>query len=115
TGGSQTFITDFVPSSRVVMAIPISKEGRRRFLPPPEGRRAPAPRFCSTFAFVVEHPMSMLQAHEVPAIQTIDLRREFRTRGVGIVGGKTIVALDGVSLAISQGEIFGLLVSNGSG
>ena len=59
--------------------------------------------------------MSMLQAHEVPAIQTIDLRREFRTRGVGIGGGKTIVALDGVSLAISQGEIFGLLGRNGAG
>ena len=58
--------------------------------------------------------MSMLQAHEVPAIQTIDLRREFRTRGVGM-GGKTIVALDGVSLAISQGEIFGLLGRNGAG
>src|SRR5436853_4342348 len=59
--------------------------------------------------------MSIAQTHEVPAVQTVDLRREFRTRGIGIGAGKTIVALDRVSLAISQGEIFGLLGRNGAG
>ena len=43
------------------------------------------------------------------------MRREFRTRGIGIGAGKTIVALDRVSLAVSQGEIFGLLGRNGAG
>ena len=59
--------------------------------------------------------MSIAQTREVPAVQTVDLRREFRTRGIGIGAGKTIVALDRVSLAISQGEIFGLLGRNGAG
>src|SRR2546423_337842 len=55
-----------------------------------------------------EHSTSIAQTREVPAVQTVDLRREFRTRGIGIGAGKTIVALDRVSLAISQGEIFAL-------
>src|SRR5712691_267012 len=59
--------------------------------------------------------MSLAQTREVPAVQTVDLRREFRTRGIGIGTGKTIVALDRVSLAISQSEIFGLLGRNGAG
>ena len=59
--------------------------------------------------------MSIAQTREVPAVQTVDLRREFRTRGIGIGAGKTIVALDRVSVAISQGEIFGLLGRNGAG
>ncbi len=59
--------------------------------------------------------MSIAQTREVPAVQTVDLRREFRTRGIGIGAAKTIVALDRVSLAISQGEIFGLLGRNGAG
>src|SRR5437764_14233101 len=62
-----------------------------------------------------ELSMSIAQTREVPAVQTVDLRREFRTRGIGIGAGKTIVALDRVSLAISQGEIFGLLGRNGAG
>src|SRR5437016_4149478 len=35
--------------------------------------------------------------------------------GIGIGAGKSTVALDRVSLAISQGEIFGLLGRNGAG
>jgi len=59
--------------------------------------------------------MSIAQTREVPAVQTVDLRQEFRTRGIGIGAGKTTVALDRVSLGISQGEIFGLLGRNGAG
>src|SRR5260221_6947022 len=42
---SPTFIIASVSLSHAVMAIPISKERRRRFLPPPEGRRVPTPHF----------------------------------------------------------------------
>ncbi len=55
----------------------------------------------------------MLQS-DIPAIQTIDLRRVYKVRNRGKVV-KTINALDGVSLTISRGEIFGLLGRNGAG
>src|SRR6266699_3643583 len=45
TASSPTFIIASVSLSHAVMAIPISKERRRRFLFPPEGRRAPTPHF----------------------------------------------------------------------
>jgi ABC-2 type transport system ATP-binding protein len=57
--------------------------------------------------------------HDVPAVQTIDVRRVYQARGGKSIGGatagKSVVALDGVSLAIPRGELFGLLGRNGAG
>lgn len=49
-----------------------------------------------------------------PAIQTVDLRRVYNM-GRGSKAGKTVIALDGVSLTIERGELFGLLGRNGAG
>ena len=57
--------------------------------------------------------MPTAQSHEVPAVQTIDLSRVYRSSGRKT--GKTITALDGVSLTIERGELFGLLGRNGAG
>jgi ABC-2 type transport system ATP-binding protein len=51
---------------------------------------------------------------DLPAIQTIDLRRVYTLRSRGRLV-RSINALDGVSLSISRGEIFGLLGRNGAG
>jgi ABC-2 type transport system ATP-binding protein len=63
--------------------------------------------------------MSHSTQDTVPAIQTIDVRRIYQARGGRSIGGaqagKSVVALDGVSLTIGRGEIFGLLGRNGAG
>jgi len=53
---------------------------------------------------------------DVPAIQTRDLVRSFKPRrSAGRVERSTIVALDGVTLQVEPGQLFGLLGRNGAG
>jgi ABC-2 type transport system ATP-binding protein len=52
----------------------------------------------------------------VPAIQTRDVRRVYKLRGSKRKGDPTeVVALDGVTLTVERGELFGLLGPNGAG
>ena len=46
---------------------------------------------------------------QVPAVEVEGLRREFKTKG------PPVVALDGVSMKVRQGEVFGVLGPNGAG
>ena len=47
------------------------------------------------------------------AIETVDLRREFRTSGLR--KGESVIALEDISLVVDKGEIHGLLGPNGAG
>jgi len=51
----------------------------------------------------------------VPAIQTRDLVRSFRIKNPGRIERSTLVALDGISLEVASGQLFGLLGRNGAG
>ena len=48
-------------------------------------------------------------ADKLPAVEVEGLRREFKTKGA------PVVALDGVSLQVRKGEVFGVLGPNGAG
>ncbi len=50
-----------------------------------------------------------MTANTEAAVQVTDLRREFKTKSA------PVVALDGVSLEVSKGEVFGVLGPNGAG
>jgi ABC-2 type transport system ATP-binding protein len=51
-----------------------------------------------------------------PAIETRDLARTFRSkRSIARGERETIVALDGITLSIEPGQLFGLLGRNGAG
>ncbi len=61
------------------------------------------------------------QSHgsNIASIETIDLHRLYKTRGGATFGGqkagKSVSALNGVSISIQRGELFGLLGRNGAG
>jgi ABC-2 type transport system ATP-binding protein len=56
-------------------------------------------------------PTTLSPLSAAPAIQTVDLRRVYRTGKMG----KTLTALDNVNLTIQRSELFGLLGRNGAG
>ena len=50
-----------------------------------------------------------MRSERIPSVEVNELRREFRGKGA------PVVALDGVSLRVGQGEVFGVLGPNGAG
>ena len=54
-------------------------------------------------------------AGETGAIEVVDLRREYATRSFLARSARVTVALEGISLSVSRGELFGLIGPNGAG
>ncbi|MDA4124206.1 MAG: ATP-binding cassette domain-containing protein, partial [Thaumarchaeota archaeon] len=50
-----------------------------------------------------------MKSDRMSTVEVYNLRREFKTKSA------PVVALDGVSLQVNQGEIFGVLGPNGAG
>jgi len=64
-------------------------------------------------------PAFQLQKENLPAVTAVEvrnLRRVFKAR-IGIIRRKTkeVIAVDGISFDVGQGELFGLLGPNGAG
>ncbi|NOT35248.1 MAG: ABC transporter ATP-binding protein [Candidatus Eisenbacteria bacterium] len=62
-------------------------------------------------ATTLHAPADAHASSDAPAVETRDLRRIFKTSR----GGAEVRALDGVSIRIERGEVFGLLGPNGAG
>src|SRR5712691_3773210 len=83
-------------------SLPPSSRGPATW-PASSGRPGRSPNFPSLFSF----PLLMTS----PPIEAEGLRKVYRSR----FGSRRITALDGVSLRVEPGQVFGLLGPNGAG